>query len=157
MLFMASWAHAKKFDRTEIIAQVIRKSRDKDVDPSLALAFVEQESNFKPDALRKENKLHTTSRGLFQILVTTARGEFGFQGQDEGLFDIDTNLEIGLDYIKRCQATLGDSLHKTACCFRAGFYVKEIVCQSSRTIAVYSKNLASSQKLWIEYLDRNKI
>lgn len=57
-------------------------------------ATIATESNWDPQAFRDEPKIGDASRGLMQLLLTTARG-LGYEGAPEGLFDPATNISLG--------------------------------------------------------------
>ena len=65
------------------------------------------ESNFDPWAMRLEPKINDASRGLMQVLMRTARA-LGYQGDEQGLFDPATNIDLGAkllgELISRCGA-----------------------------------------------------
>lgn len=63
------------------------------------LAVVEIESGFDPTAYRSEPQLGDASRGLMQLLLSTALDR-GFQGAPEALFDPETNIRLGMRQLK---------------------------------------------------------
>lgn len=68
----------------------------------LVKAQVAAESSFDPRAFRKEpGPPEQGSYGLLQVLWTTARGDLGYTGDPEGLYDPPTNLELGVRYLRR--------------------------------------------------------
>lgn len=69
--------------------------------PAYALAFVEVESGFNPNAYRFEQHLNEASYGLMQVLASTAR-DMGLQGPPEDMFDPATSLRIGIAYSRWC-------------------------------------------------------
>jgi soluble lytic murein transglycosylase-like protein len=68
------------------------------VDPALIKAIITKESSWNPSAIRQEPQIGDASRGLMQILYTTARG-VGYTGAAEGLFDPATNINFGTKYL----------------------------------------------------------
>lgn len=64
---------------------------------SLMYALVSQESRFKPTAYRAEPRINDASYGLTQILYRTAQGQ-GYSGDPVGLYDPDTNVQLGFGY-----------------------------------------------------------
>lgn len=64
-------------------------------DPALVLAIIEVESSFNPRAYRAEPQINDASRGLMQLLLSTARDR-GYPGDEEGLFDPETNIRLGV-------------------------------------------------------------
>ena len=66
------------------------------VDRELITAIMDHESAFDPSALNPSDP----SYGLMQIMVPTAK-QFGYTGKDgSGLFDPETNISIGTQYIR---------------------------------------------------------
>jgi hypothetical protein len=64
------------------------------IDPALALAIAKVESDFNPQAVS-----HVGATGIMQIMPATAKGVFGIS--PERLFDAQTNIELGLRFIKK--------------------------------------------------------
>lgn len=86
---MARWKREDAFD-----AIVEAKARKYMVPAALIKGVIAQESAFKPEALREEPRIKTRSRGLMQLLETTATG-LGFQGLTSELHDPEKNIELG--------------------------------------------------------------
>jgi len=68
--------------------------------PAIVAGVVAAESAFNPQAYRAEPALGDASRGLMQILSTTARG-LGYTGPPAGLFDPATNVNLGARYLRQ--------------------------------------------------------
>lgn len=68
-------------------------------DPFDVLAVIEIESAFDPGAYRAEPSLGDASRGLMQILLSTARDR-GYGGPADGLFDPEVNLRVGMAHLR---------------------------------------------------------
>jgi hypothetical protein len=150
----ASDMNQKIVNREGIISKIIEASRNKSIDPATALAVAEKESDFNPRARRWEEKLKTASLGLFQVLVTTARAQLGFEGASRQMYDPDINIQLGLSYINQCYVQVGKSLADLSCCYQAGFEVKKKfpkLC-SSIQIKDYFKDLQLKKGRWIEYV-----
>ena len=64
------------------------------IDPTLALAMAEVESNFNPRALSKAG-----ARGVMQIMPATAENVFGISSNQ--LYDAKININIGISFIKK--------------------------------------------------------
>lgn len=62
------------------------------------LAVIEVESARDPQAFRFEAHINDASRGLMQVLLSTARDR-GYAGEPEGLFDPLTNVRIGMSHL----------------------------------------------------------
>lgn len=102
---MPRWTNESKYDRE--IALAAARER---VPLALAKAVIAHESAFNPRAHRAESpraslpptKDHPDggdeSLGLTQVLVRTARG-MGFTGPKEQLYDVPTNLRLGMKYL----------------------------------------------------------
>jgi len=78
-------------------------------DPADVLAVIEIESNFDARAYRAEPRLNDASRGLMQVLLSTARDR-GFDGPPEGLFDPETNIRAGMAQLRWIWDYLADRL-----------------------------------------------
>lgn len=98
---MALWPSEDAFDR--IIASA---STRYDVPFSLIKGVIAAESAFKPDAYRAEPQIEDASRGLMQVLRSTA-DTLGFRGSDEGLFEPWTNINLGVQLLSRERARTG--------------------------------------------------
>jgi len=72
-----------------------------DVDPRIALALVDVESNFKPTASKDGNY------GLMQVRYGTAVS-MGYTGSVTGLMNPETNVEYGMRYLSYCFAKHSD-------------------------------------------------
>ncbi|NPV10144.1 MAG: transglycosylase SLT domain-containing protein [Anaerolineae bacterium] len=78
-----------------------RAARTAGIDWLLLKVVVAQESRFDPKAFRKEpGPPGYGSYGLTQILSSTAARDYGIR-DPKVLFDVDTNLRIGADYLRR--------------------------------------------------------
>lgn len=124
-------------------------AKQRNIPSALALAIVENESNFYPKAILPEPKIHTASVGLFQILHTTAKS-FGFQGSIQDLMDPQTNIRLGLAYLSRCIKERGLSTIQIACCYQAGFKAKDSVCKAP-VIQNYARDLSVKWDKWKRY------
>lgn len=86
---MARWKREDDFD-----AIVQAKAMKYAVPAALIKGVIAQESAFKPEALREEPQLRTRSRGLMQLLETTANA-LGYRGPTVELHDPEKNIELG--------------------------------------------------------------
>ncbi len=77
-----------------IIAKVEAHARAAGVPVSTALAVVRQESGFSPNVTGSAGEI-----GLMQLKCQTARG-IGYKGSCQGLYNPDTNLRIGMRYLR---------------------------------------------------------
>jgi soluble lytic murein transglycosylase-like protein len=86
----------------ELARVVIDQGRNFGLDPMLALSIIRIESNFNPNAVSPVNAI-----GLMQVLPSTARAlayelEEKWGGADS-LFDISTNVRLGLYYFRKLE------------------------------------------------------
>ena len=86
---MARWTREDDFDSI-----VQEKAQKYMVPAALIKAVIAQESAFKPAALREEPQINTRSRGLMQLLETTANA-LGYRGPTVELHDPEKNIELG--------------------------------------------------------------
>ena len=150
----ASAVIAKPLSKNEIIDKIVHSSMKYGVDPLLALAIVEKESNFNPYAKKEEGELGTASIGLFQVLLSTAKAEFGFPGGEKELFDPKNNIKVGLQYIKRCLGYVGENISSIACCYQAGFYSNQNWCRTNKKIQRYAEDVSRKREAWrLQFLD----
>lgn len=77
------------------------------------LAYITVESEFNPQAYRFEDHLNEASYGLMQLLLSTAR-QLDYVGPPEGLFDIHTNITLGLKYLEFISGYLEKHLGRPA-------------------------------------------
>jgi hypothetical protein len=82
------------FDKYDIQQRVIREAKRQNIDPSLALAIAEVESNFNYQAIS-----HAGAKGVMQIMPETAEQVFGVSRRR--LFDPNVNIELGVKFIKK--------------------------------------------------------
>lgn len=62
------------------------------------LAVIEIESARDPQAFRAEPQINDASRGLLQVLLSTARDR-GYGGPPDGLFDPLTSIRVGMAHL----------------------------------------------------------
>jgi hypothetical protein len=92
---------AAKMDPSEVLAIVNRVNAEMGYwhDAHDVLAVIAVESRFDRNAYRFEAKLNDASYGLMQVLSSTAR-DMGYAGPVEGLFDPETNIRVGMLYLR---------------------------------------------------------
>ncbi len=78
-----------------IVAKVKAHARAAGVPVATALAVVRQESGFRPHVTGSAGEI-----GLMQLKCQTARG-IGYTGSCKGLYNPDTNLRIGMRYLRK--------------------------------------------------------
>ncbi len=79
----------------------------------LILATIGQESGWRKDAFRIERRINDASYGLMQVLAATARmlgykGERGEARMLSGLFDPETNINLGTQLLAQNRAKAGN-------------------------------------------------
>ena len=79
---------------TNIQKFLVAEAKRQGLDPSLALAIAEVESNFDAKAVSKVG-----ARGVMQIMPATAEGVFGIDKEE--LFDAKTNIYLGITFIQK--------------------------------------------------------
>jgi soluble lytic murein transglycosylase-like protein len=81
---------------------------------------IEAESSFNPRAFRAEPQINDASYGLMQLLTSTARGDLGYTGSNDGLFDPETNINLGTRYLAQLRARWGDDLRAVYSAYNSG-------------------------------------
>lgn len=87
-------------DRETVKEIVVEEAKLQGVDPALALAVAQVESDFDPNVVS-----HKGARGVMQIMPKTARDEFGIN--PTLLFDARTNIRTGVTFLKQLQKRYG--------------------------------------------------
>jgi hypothetical protein len=82
------------YDQQSIKQMLIHEANYQGIEPALALAIARVESNFDPMALS-----HAGAKGVMQIMPRTA--ELGFAVSRARLFDPQTNIRVGIKFIKQ--------------------------------------------------------
>lgn len=77
------------------------------IDPNEIAATIQTESSGNPNAFRAEAKYPPGSYGLMQLLYVTAQG-LGYSGAPEGLYDPQTNINLGALLLAQLHARFGD-------------------------------------------------
>ena len=88
-------------DRETVKDIVVEEARLQGVNPALALAVAQVESDFDPTVVS-----HKGARGVMQIMPKTARDEFGIN--PTLLFDARTNIRTGVTFLKQLQNRYGN-------------------------------------------------
>ena len=86
-------ASQNSMQTSEIKRMLIDEALVNGLSPSLILAIAKVESDFNPVALS-----HAGAKGVMQIMPATAQGEFGVSS--EALYDPQTNISVGVRFIK---------------------------------------------------------
>jgi hypothetical protein len=93
-------------------------SREQEVDPSLVLALIREESFFRSDAHSPAN-----AYGLMQLLHGTAReiaGGSGLKVKAKDLYDPEINIRLGLSYLKTLLDRYDGRLYLALAAYNAG-------------------------------------
>jgi len=88
------------------------------VDPYLVMALIRQESVFNPEA-----RSGVGARGLMQLMPPTARElsqRLGRHFSDSSLTDPDSNIDMGVLYVKQLLDRNQGNIQLTAACYNAG-------------------------------------
>lgn len=118
---------------------------------SLLKGFAAVESAFNPKAILGEPSHNDASRGLLQILFTTAKG-VGYKGTPDGLFDPATNLQFGALFIRKLLQKYPNLLDVIAS-YNAGF-PRPASGTTPTIIRIYGKPLADWRYANQPYVDR---
>lgn len=85
------------------VLEIVRRVNDQEFggwfNVTDVMAVIEIESSFRPGAYRAEPHLNDGSRGLMQILLSSARDR-GFGGAPDDLFEPETNIRFGMRHLK---------------------------------------------------------
>ena len=109
-------------------------ANDTQLPPQIAVAVIEIESNFNPNARGAAGEV-----GLMQVMPPTAR-LLGFSGSLEQLKDPETNIALGVAYLAEAYRLAKGDLCTTVMKYRAGhgetrFSVRSVdYCHKARTI-----------------------
>lgn len=97
---------------------LVARARREDVDPALVAALVRQESTFDPAAISSVG-----ARGLMQIMPATGRSlarSLGMRYATRKLHDADTNLRLGIRYIRDLLRRFGGRVDHALAAYNAG-------------------------------------
>ncbi|WP_283205606.1 lytic transglycosylase domain-containing protein [Garciella nitratireducens] len=98
---------------------IMEYSKEYQVDPYLIASIIKVESNYNPYAQSSKD-----ARGLMQVLPSTgkwAAEELGFKNfYPEKLYDPETNIQIGIWYIKKLNQQFDRNLHLVLAAYNAG-------------------------------------
>ncbi|HEV7764850.1 MAG TPA: lytic transglycosylase domain-containing protein [Thermoanaerobaculia bacterium] len=89
---------------------IYEKAKKYNVDPSLVVAVIEQESRFKPRA-----RSHVGAKGLMQLMPRTGR----WMGARD-LYDPEQNIDAGVKYIKYLDKRFNGDLNKIIAAYNGG-------------------------------------
>ena len=129
--------------KKEIISEIKKEAKALGLDPRLALAVARVESHLNPDAIRADKKSYSV--GVYQLMLPTAK-DLGFNGGIEELKDYKTNIRLGISYLKKCEEKY-ESVERVACCYNAGLYAEDSVCESKGVSFYQSKVLKKLNRI----------
>jgi soluble lytic murein transglycosylase-like protein len=130
----------------DIVALISAEAKRTGVRSDLALAVAWHESRLRPKSELPEPKLKTSSIGVFQVLLPTARS-MGFSGPRSDLFDPAINIRYGVRYLSQCVKRFGSNVDGVLCCYNGGLRVKEVFCKTPRI-----RHYIAQVKPWYEKL-----
>lgn len=107
-------------------------------------AVIETESSWNPDAYNPNDP--SGAWGLMQILFTTAKG-LGYGGTAEGLFDPETNINLGSKLLGMLRDRYGDDFRRVYSAYNSGN--PDLWETSSQVGANVRRALTALQK-WID-------
>lgn len=121
-----------------ILAAVYENSRQYDLAPELILSVIQVESEFNPRACS-----HAGAIGLMQITPVTGiyvGRTLGLPVDDEqALYDIETNIQIGTVFMKECIERMGEQRG-------LGYYYAG---RNAQHYPVYTRKIAAAKELWL--------
>ncbi len=100
--------------RINYLATITREANAQGVPPAIADAVAMVETGYRADARGSSGEI-----GIMQILPTTASG-LGFRGSVTGLYDPETNIHLGVQYLARAWAMSGGDICRALMKYRAG-------------------------------------
>jgi len=98
--FSPSSVASIRLDQRAVMKLVVEEATSQGVDPALALAVAQVESDFNPSVVS-----HKGARGVMQIMPKAAKEDFGVN--PSLLFDARTNIRIGVTFIKQLHNRYG--------------------------------------------------
>ncbi|MDD2401212.1 MAG: transglycosylase SLT domain-containing protein [Clostridia bacterium] len=126
----------------KIIATVIRKSKEYDVNSEIMLELINTESEFETQAISKDG-----AKGLCQLKPTTAKEltqELNLIYKDDALFDIQYNINIGTYYLAKLLKTYHGDYHKALTAYNRGPRgLKNYIIRTGSSISNYSLHITN--------------
>lgn len=95
-----------------LLAMVVHKSWERNIDPAIVAAIIRVESNWTPNAIGDDRH----SFGLMQLHIQGA----GSGHNPSSLLDPETNLDVGLTYLQRCLEATNNDLPATFSAYNQG-------------------------------------
>lgn len=142
-----------KLTHHNIVQQLlIDEANRQNIDPALALAIAEVESNFNPRALS-----HAGAKGVMQIMPATAENVYGIaSGQ---LFDAKINIRIGVSFIKKLLNRYNQRLDIALSHYNGGSAVQDKFGRLSVIPATrkYVNKVISAQHKFIDKIKRKSV
>jgi len=126
----------------EFISQA---SQAYNVPESWIRAVIETESSWNPNAYRYESKIKDASYGLMQLLGKTAIG-LGFKGDVyNGLYDPETNIDLGTRDLAQLRAIHGDDFRRVYSAYNSG---DPDLWETSAQVAAHVANAVANLAKW---------
>lgn len=90
-----------------------------DVPAAWIQAVIDTESSGNPRAYRYEPAIKDASYGLMQLLYSTAKG-LGYEGTPDGLYDPETNINLGTRLLRQLRDRYGDDFARVYSAYNSG-------------------------------------
>ncbi|MBE0432074.1 transglycosylase SLT domain-containing protein [candidate division WOR-3 bacterium] len=121
-----------------ILAAVYENSRQYDLAPELLLSVIQVESEFNPRAYSRAGAI-----GLMQIMPVTGiyvGRTLGLRiDNEQDLYDIEKNIQIGAVFIKECIERMGEQRG-------LGYYYAG---RHTQHYPIYTRKIAAAKELWL--------
>jgi len=108
-------------------------------------AVIETESSWNPQAYRAEPRINDASYGLMQLLYRTARG-LGYTGQPDGLYDPETNINLGARLLGELRRKHGDDFRRVYSAYNSG---NPDLWETSTQVAANVARAVSNLTRWV--------
>jgi soluble lytic murein transglycosylase-like protein len=82
-------------------------------------AVIQTESSWDRFAYRAEPRINDASYGLMQLLTRTAAG-LGYRGTPDGLFDAETNIDLGTRLLADLRSRYGNDFRRVYSAYNSG-------------------------------------
>ncbi len=123
---------------------ILDAARRYNVPESWLRGVIDTESSFNPNAFRAEPRINDASYGLMQLLYKTAKG-LGYTGEPEGLYDPETNIDLGAKLLGQLRAKFGDDFRKVYSAYNSG---SSTLWQTSSQVAANVARAVENLSKW---------
>jgi soluble lytic murein transglycosylase-like protein len=121
-------------------------SRQYNVPESWIRAVIETESSWNPNAYRAEPQINDASYGLMQLLLGTAKG-LGYTGNPTGLYDPQTNIDLGSHLLGDLRDRYGDDFRRIYSAYNSG---RPDLWETSTQVAANVKRAMENLSQWVQ-------